>query len=214
MKTRINPMICVIVAIILSCSLSSYGQFALGIRIGYNANKLTTYLDSVKSQFKSGLHFGIWTHIGKRFYFAPELRYSLSGGVFSSESGVSAADWKQRITVGTIDVPLLLGFKIIHSKVITWRFELGPEASFVVNEKVEDMNAVLGPITTGDINSANWFIMAGTGIDFLFMNFDIRYQYGLNSMIRDVTVNNQSFSVDTKNSLIAVSLGFKILGKK
>jgi hypothetical protein len=192
----------------------SFGQFALGIRLGYNGNKLTTDLDSIKSQFNSGFHIGAWTHFGKRLYFAPELLYTLSGGVFTQEGNLSTTGWEQKVTVGTMDIPLLVGFKIIHSKALTWRIELGPEMSFVVNQKIKDVNDITGPIETADINKANWFIMAGTGINVLFLTLDIRYQFGLNQMISDVEQDGLTYAFDTKNSLIAVSLGFKIFGKK
>jgi hypothetical protein len=204
----------VLFAVLLCAAQFSYGQFALGIHIGYNGNKLTTDLDSIKSNFNSGFHVGVYAHIGKRLYFAPELRYMLSGGVFTNEGTVSTTGWKQKVTVGSLDVPLLLGFKIIHSKALTWRIELGPVMSFVVNEKVKDLNSVTGPIETADINTANWFILGGTGIDFLFMNLDVRYQYGFNQLISDVSDGNVSYAFDTQNSLVTVSLGFKILGKK
>jgi hypothetical protein len=188
----------------------SYGQFALGIRLGYNANKLTTNIDSIKSGFNSGFHVGVWSHFGKRLYFAPELLYTLGGGVFSSEGTTEAYQWEQNVRVGSIDIPLLLGFKIIHSKLITWRIEAGPEISFVVNEKVKDMKSFVGPITTSDINKANWYVMAGTGINVLFLALDVRYQYGLNEMISSA----ESLNFNTHGSLIQVSLGFKIFGSK
>jgi hypothetical protein len=214
MKTFSKALFCLMVAIILSGTLPSYGQFALGLRIGYNGNALTTNLDSIKSQFNNGFHVGIWSRIGKRVYFAPEILYTLSGGVFTNEGNVSTTGWKQKINIGSLDVPLLVGFKIIHSKLITWRLEVGPEMSFVVGEKIKDVNSVTGPITSADISKANWYILAGTGIDVLFMSLDIRYQYGLNQMIQDVTQGTSTYSFDTKNSLIAVSLGFKLFGKK
>jgi hypothetical protein len=188
----------------------SFGQFALGVRIGYNASKITTNIDSIKAGFNSGFHVGIWSHFGKRLYFAPELLYTLSGGVFTSEGNVAADQWKQKVTVGSMDVPLLLGFKIIHSKLITWRIEAGPEASFVFNSKVKDENTFTGPLTTSNINTANWYVIGGTGINILFLALDIRYQYGLNDMIKDV--QNQTY--DSKSSLLVVSLGFKIFGAK
>ena len=184
-------------------------QFSLGVKIGYNASKLTTNLDSIKEDFNNGFHVGAWTHIGKRFYFAPEVLYSMSGGVFTKEGNLSTTGWKQKITVGSIDVPLLVGFKIIHSKAITWRIELGPEGSFVVNKKISD-DGLNPPIQTSDINTANWYILGGTGIDFLFLSLDLRYKYGLNQMIKDV----EGMTFDTKNSVVLVSLGFKIFGKK
>ena len=126
----------------------SFGQFALGVRIGYNASKLSTNLDSIKSGFNSGGHVGVWTHFGKRLYFAPELLYTFSGGVFTSEGNVAASQWKENITVGSMEVPLLLGFKIIHTSLFTWRVEAGPEASFVINSKVKNSGTITGPIST------------------------------------------------------------------
>ncbi|MEI7662000.1 MAG: porin family protein [Bacteroidota bacterium] len=140
----------------------TYGQFAAGVKLGYNANKLSTNLDTVKSQFKSGFHVGIWTRFGKRFYVAPELQYTMSGAVFSNEGKLSTNNWKQKITIGSLDIPVILGVKIIHSDVITWRVELGPQASFVVNKKVEDENSVLGPIKESSLSSVGWSVLGGS----------------------------------------------------
>ncbi|MEI7725879.1 MAG: porin family protein [Bacteroidota bacterium] len=193
----------------------SYGQFALGVKLGYNANKLSTNLDTVKSQFNSGFHVGVWTRFGKRLYVAPELQYSMTGAVFTNEGNLSTNNWKQKIKIGSVDIPVLVGFKIIHSDFITWRIELGPQASFNVSKKVEDENSVLGPIKESSLSSMSWYVVGGTGIDILFFKLDVRYQYGLNQLIKDVeTSGSSSASFDTKNQMFVVSLGFKILGKK
>jgi len=151
----------------------SYGQFALGVKLGYNASKLSTDLDSIKSSFNSGFHVGVWTRIGKRLYVAPELQYTLSGTTFTGEGHLSTSDWKQKVTIGSLDIPVLIGFKIIHSDFITWRVELGPEASFVINKKIKDENSLdPGPINEASLNTANWYILAGTGIDILFLKMN------------------------------------------
>ena len=207
--------IVLLIAFALGVSAFSYGQFALGVKLGYNANKLSTNLDTVKTQFNSGFHIGVWTRIGKRFYVAPELQYTMSGSVFTNEGNLSTNNWKQKITIGSLDVPVLVGFKIIHSDFITWRIELGPEASFVVNKKVKDENSVLGPIKESSLSSVNWYVIGGTGIDILFLKLDIRYQYGFNQLIKDVqTSGSTTASFDSKNQMFVVSLGFKIFGKK
>jgi hypothetical protein len=188
----------------------SYGQFAAGVKIGYNANKLTADPDSIKSQFNSGFHVGIWTHFGKRFYVAPALHYSMSGAVFTREGKDETKNWKQKVKIGSLDIPVLVGFKLIHSDLITWRLELGPEASFVINKKVEDENSVTGPIEEASINNMNWYVMGGTGVDVLFLSLDLRYKYGLNNVVGDAG----TYQFDAKNQMFVVSLGFKILGKK
>jgi len=210
-KTQIiMKKILLLFAVILFVANVSFGQFALGVKIGYNANKLSTNLDSIKTQFNSGFHVGIWTHLGKRFYVAPELLYTMSGAVFSEDGKVSTNGWKQKITIGSVDIPVLLGLKIIHSDVLTWRIELGPEASITVNKKVKDENSVIGPITESSLKDVNWNVMAGTGIDVLFLKFDIRYKYGLNKMIDDV----QNWQFDSHNGMFLVSVGVKIFGEK
>jgi len=201
-----------LLALTLLMAEITFGQFALGVKIGYNANKLSTNIDTVKSQFNSGFHVGIWSRFGKRFYVAPELQYSMSGAVFSNEGQLTTNNWKQKIKIGTFDVPVLVGFKIIHSDFLTWRIELGPQVSFVVNKKIEDETSVVGPIKESDFSTANWYILGGTGIDILFLKLDIRYQYGLNQMIKDVESSGNTF--DAKNQMFVISLGFKILGKK
>lgn len=199
-----------LIAVGLLAANITFGQFALGVKLGYNASKLSTNLDSVKASFNSGFHVGVWTHIGKRFYVAPEILYTMSGAVFTEDGKPSATGWKQKITIGSVDIPVMLGFKLIHSDVITWRIELGPEASFTVNKKIKDENSVIGPIQESSLKDVNWYVMGGTGIDVLFLAFDIRYKYGLNKMIQDV----QNWQFDSHNGMFLVSVGFKILGKK
>ena len=193
-----------------TCELS-YGQFALGAKLGYTASKITTDIDSIKSGFNNGFHIGAWARFGKRLYLSPEFLYNMSGSVFTKEGNLSVNNWKQKVKIGSIDIPVLVGFKIIHSDLITWRIELGPEISMAVNKKVEDMDGMTdGPITQDDISSSNYYILAGTGIDVLFLRFDIRYQWGLNEIMQDV----KNYSLSTKNSQLLISAGIKIFGHK
>jgi hypothetical protein len=200
----------ILLFIALFASGLTYGQLALGVKVGYNANKLSTDLDSIKSQVNSGFHIGVYSRIGKRLYVAPELLYSMSGAVFTSEGNLSTNDWKQKIKIGSLDIPVMVGFKIIHSDFLTWRIELGPQASFNISKKVSDETSILGPIQESSLSSMSWYAMGGTGIDMLFLSLDLRYKYGLNKLIEDAG----NYTFDTQNQMFVVSLGFKIIGKK
>ena len=91
---------------------------------------------------------------------------------------------------------------------ITWRVEAGPEVSFLVHKKVtDDINP---KIQTSDLNSANWYVLAGSGIDVLFLAIDIRYKWGLSNVVSDAS----NLAFDSKNNMFLVSVGFKIFGKK
>ena len=187
--------------------------FDFGLKLGYTASKLSTNIDTIKSTMGNGFHVGAFVRIGKRVHLQPEFYYTLSGATFENLGVGTIDDWKQKVTVGTLDVPVLIGFNIIQSKAIKWRIMVGPEASFVVNSKIEDMNPdVTGPIEKANLRTTNWFIQVGTGIDFLFLTLDVRYQAGLNSLINDVTGKNGTvYPVNSKGNLFVVSLGFKII---
>lgn len=195
----------------LFASGESNAQFALGLKLGYTASKLNTDLDSIKSGLSSGFHVGAFARIGKRVHLQPEFYYTLSGATFENLGVNTINDWKQKVTVGTLDIPVLIGFTILDANIVKWRIMVGPQASFVVNSKIEDVS-LTGPIETSDLNTTNWYLQAGTGLDVLFLTLDIRYQSGLNSLINDVTGSNgTTYPVNSKGNVFVVSLGFKIL---
>lgn len=179
-----------------------FAEFTVGIKVGYNASKLSTSLDTISTSFKSGFQVGAFVRIGKRVYFQPEVYYTTQGGVFSS----NLSDWKQNIKLGSLDVPALIGFKIINHDKLNLRILAGPVASFIVNKTIEEAEGVINPITSADINSVNWYIQAGAGLDLWKFTLDVRYQIGLNQLIKDV----QNVSYNTHNNVWVVSLGFKI----
>lgn len=183
-------------------------QFSLGVKAGYNASRLSASYDSVKTQFSNGFHLGAFARIGKRLYFQPELYYAFQGSVFESTlDKTDSSYFKQKLTIGTMDVPLLLGFRIINNKKVNLRLMAGAVASFTVNKKLTDEGGYTDPIEKTDLNSVNWAIQAGAGADLWLLTLDIRYQAGLSNLIDDV----QNWTFNSKNNVWVVSLGFKIL---
>ena len=191
----------------------SFGQFSFGLKLGYNASTLSTDFDDIKSSMNSGFHVGAQFRFGKRLYIQPEAYYTFSGATFTQNVDSIVDGWEQDVRIGTLDIPVLLGYKIVNSKIFKLRIMAGPGVSFLVNSKVKDVS-LTGPIEDSDLNSVNWFAQAGAGIDVLFLTLDIRYQWGLNNMINDVTSavgTTTTYPINSKANLFLVSLGFKIL---
>ena len=84
-----------------------FGQFKLGVLVGYNNSKLTTTIEDVSAGFNSGFHVGAFARIGKKVHLQPEIYYTTQGGVFSSSSN---GGWDRTIKISSLDVPVLLGF--------------------------------------------------------------------------------------------------------
>lgn len=192
----------ILFALVLSSAIV-FGQFTIGPKVGFNASKLSTNLDTVSSNFKSGFQIGLFVRIGKKLYVQPELYYTTQGGVFESNLN----NWQQKVNIGSLDLPLLVGFKMLNAKVVNLRILAGPMASFVVNKSIKEAGGIDGPIKNADLNSINWAIQAGAGLDVLFMTLDVRYQIGLNNLIKEIG----NAAINSKNNVWVISLGFKIL---
>lgn len=202
------------VILLLLISGITFAGLDFGIKVGYNANKLSANIDSVGSQFKSGFQIGAFLRIGGRFYVQPELYYSLQGAKYLFNDPTNTGQWKENVTIGSMDIPVLVGFKFLKSEIFNIRIFAGPVASFVVNKSIkeEGVNNITGPLTKSSIKDANWYIQAGAGVDLLFMSLDIRYQFPLNQTISTVVDSKGiSWNFNSKNQVWVISLGFKIL---
>ena len=196
-----------IAIVILLSATVAFGQFSIGPKIGYNTSKLTTELDSVKSDLSNNFLFGAFVRIGKKIYVQPEVNYLTIGGVF--EDHLSANPFKQEISMKSIEIPVIIGWRMINFGVGNIRILLGPSASIVINKDIKSTEGenYIKPITDADIKDLVWGFNFGAGVDLFMFTLDVRYQMGLNEVISKV----QDFSFNSKNNLFAVSLGWKIL---
>ena len=193
----------ILLLILLTANLG-FAQFKIGPKVGFNLGRLTENMDSVKSMIRGGFQIGAFVRIGNKIYLQPEIYYATQGGIFQGDKKLQ---WKQTVKLSSIDVPVLVGFKFIDMKLVNLRVMLGPVASVLVNKKITlGVNSVAEPLKTSNINDLNWAFQVGAGVDISKLTFDLRYQVGLNDMIKNV--NGYKFS--TRNDVWVFSLGFKI----
>jgi hypothetical protein len=190
-----------LIVFLLSAQILS-AQVELGLKGGYTAARLSADPDTVKTSFGSGFHVGGFARIGKKFFLQPEFCYTLQTDKLTGE----VTGWGQKVTIGSLDIPVLAGYRFLNAKAVKLRVMAGPVASFVVNRNVKELEDVPGPLKGADINNVNWGIQAGAGADILFLTFDIRYQFGLNNLIKEVGTS----SWNSKNSQWIISVGFRI----
>lgn len=189
---------------IISIGFSQIKGFTFGPKIGVNFSKISTNYDSLKNNMKPGFEIGAFVRIGNKLYVQPEVLFKTKGGKFEVE-GVNDVDYKVKLQ--TVDVPIMVGVHLIDLKVMNIRLMLGPVASFVLNKDI-DTGSSTKIMNESDFKDMNWGFQAGIGVDALILTLDVRYELGLNN-IYDNKIGNKT--VDFKNNLWSVTLGFKIL---
>jgi len=169
--------------------------FDLGIKAGYNTSKLSTDLNTIKADSKGGYNFGAFGRFGgEKLYLQPEFLYVVKNEGFSGGSATDAIKMK------SIQVPVLLGLKLIDLKVASIRAFTGPAISFPTGYD-SDHNFKY------NFNNSVWDYQLGAGIDLLMFTLDARYEWGLSKSF-DTTDPSSNFT--SKGNTFTVSLGFKI----
>jgi hypothetical protein len=193
--------------------LSTFAQlpFAIGIKGSINSSKITTDNYSVgnltyanfKSDAKSGYNLGAFARLGTKIYLQPELLYCVRNS--ESHSGSTS----QTLKLKTIQIPVLLGIKVIDLKLASIRAFTGPAMSYVL--KGSDITYANITGSAGDPKNYKnniWDWQLGAGVDVGPIVVDVRYEWGLSNTSGG---NISQVGFVNKGNTLTFSLGFKFI---
>lgn len=214
-----RKLVLIIASVLLGTGLMAQG-LNIGLRGGLTTAKISTNLsENFASDNHLGYQGGAFVRLNfNRLYVQPELIYNLRSTTLDytvgSDIGFDGAGINYEMELGTFDIPVLLGFKMVDTKLFNVRLFVGPEISFSTSKKLnyeyttgeggESGDGDGGPLTLDDFNSSTWYLQAGAGVDVLFLTFDIRYEKGLSDLYNDG-------DLDFKSNVWVFTLGFKII---
>jgi len=212
------------VAVLLLSVSVSYAQVNFGVKAGYSSslgsNDLGSItsgeynLESVNSEVGNGFHAGVFARFGSKLYLQPELLYAMSKND-NTVTGVDAdgnnVSYEKKVKISTVDVPLLLGYKVLDLKMANVRIFAGPKLRFNAGSTLEFKNVVGGGLDASDLQrdakAAKVGLEAGFGVDVLMLALDFRYNLigdMYETKLKNVTIDN------IPASTFVISLGWKI----
>ena len=199
-----------LVAAICLFSSALFAQLASPISIGIHGGLVSTKADTeipnvsgLKDKADNGMMLGAFARINmNKWYIQPELNYvsRKSKIVISGISGMS--DISGDIKTKSIDIPVLLGYKIIKLPIVKVRAFAGPVASFSIDDNFKDF------VTDGvndfspKVKDAVWNAKVGAGVDVWKLTLDVDYEFGLTDVSSEFLKKNKMFNV---------TLGFRLL---
>jgi len=210
--------------LLLSVSFVS-AQLNFGIKAGYNSSLGINDLGSItsgsynfnsaKAELSNGFQAGIFLRMGSKVYIQPELLYTMGKKDYNmsvkDNQNTVIGTFNKNVKVSTVDVPLLLGYKVLDLKVANLRVFAGPKLRFNSGSTLEFNNVTGGGFNVNDlqkdVKAAQLGLEAGFGVDILMLTLDFRYQV-INDMyqtkIQDVTIDK------IPANTFVISLGWKI----
>jgi len=212
-----KKLLSLLTLLFLSAALFAQSPLTLGPKFGLNVSKISQEAGSYTEKSIIGYQGGAFVRLSfGSLYVQPELLFAHKGGKLEADDNphslTDSAGIMNLIKINSIDIPLLVGYKIID---VTDDFNLrvmaGPVISINANKEViievdgteitVDENDPY--ITADDIKGGNWSLLIGGGIDFRRFTVDVRYNIGMANISDKVTLDNLS----TFN----ISFGFKLL---
>jgi hypothetical protein len=191
-----KKLIILIIFAVFALSSHAQGNIEVGLKAGLNSSKISMNLSDYTPQTVNNFQFGAFARFNlNRFYIQPEAYFNSKGGEYIdkiSPATINSFDLK------TIDVPALVGFKVIDKKAYNLHVLAGPVFSLVTSKSVSSQ------LTETAIKNSFFGWQYGVGADFLFITLDVRME-SLGSNLY-ATPN-----FDSKNGTFVISLGFKIL---
>jgi hypothetical protein len=186
-----------ILLVLAAFTLTSKAQdfFDAGIKAGLNTSKISTHISDYSPQTINNYSVGAFVRLNLgRVYLQPEVYYNSKGGEYIDEVNLSTVN---SFDLKAVDVPALVGLKIINQKSFNVRVLAGPVFSFVTDKSVE------GSFSKNLLEDNFFGWQYGAGVDILFLTFDARFQ-----SYSDDIYSSPDF--DTKNGTFVLSLGIKL----
>lgn len=216
----------ILTVFLFSFSTLTYSQLNFGIKAGYNSSLSLsnmssvsngTYdLNSVNSEMWNNFHAGVFGRVFiSSFFIQPEVLYSVNKKEYEiTIQDVNNQDVKldKFLDISTVDIPILLGLRLINLDVINLRVFAGPKFRLLTGSSLEFKNISGGNFNpydlVSDIKKAKVGLELGAGIDILPFVIEARYNIIDNmdeTKLGDVKIANLPAST------FIISVGFKLL---
>ncbi|MCT4614236.1 MAG: PorT family protein [Marinifilaceae bacterium] len=211
-------------------SFSAFSQLSspitLGLHGGFvNTKGSTDYkseidsFDKVKEKADAGYSIGAFVRLNiKKTYIQTGLDY------VSRKSEVKLPDiadkvpnseiLNEAVRVKSLDVPILIGYKLIKLPLIKARVFGGPVASFVIDDNIKKtFNSMTddNESISAKIKTAVWNGKIGVGVDIWKLTLDVDYEFGISGLAKDIKSSQGKITDKIKQNMVNVTIGFKII---
>ncbi|MGD9928769.1 MAG: porin family protein [Mangrovibacterium sp.] len=172
----------------------------LGLKTGFNSSKISTNLDDFDESSVNNYLAGAFLRVNLgKIYLQPEAYFSSKGGKLSEITGSGTTEAVNSFDLKAIDVPVLLGYKLIDKEAFNLRLNAGPVLSFLLEKELNEA-AVMD---VDQLKDHYFGYQYGAGIDLWVLSLDVRMENSFGDIY--------SGRGDEKTQTFLVTLGIKLL---
>lgn len=161
-------------------------NYSFGLRAGANYSNIYGDPETLNREGNVGVTFGAFSRIGGKLYVEPSVYYSLYSSKFEMNNQ------KHEVKFGTLQIPVLIGYKFFERSDLNLHVGVGPEA----NLNLKKPDAVQG----NEYKSFDPRARFNLGVDLKNVTFDLASSYGLGKINK---------SLDQRIGMYSLTVGFK-----
>ena len=190
----------------ITLSVFSEGPLNIGIKFGTNRSKMITNFDNVLDQIVleedvNNYLAGAFVRLNLgRLYLQPEVYFNTKGGIIKPSNQDLVNSASTIFNYQTIDVPALIGIKLINRDLINLRIHGGPVFSYIT---VNSFTTDIANFNTNDLNNQYVGWQLGAGIDIWFLTIDARIENSSN-----ILASTSDYKI--RNRVYLLSAGIKL----
>ncbi|WP_316804288.1 porin family protein [Pedobacter nototheniae] len=188
MKVNKFYLFIAVMAITAGTVKAQNSDVVFGLKAGLNYATLPTSLKGITDKKgKVGYNVGAFARVGNSLYFQPELNYVTFKSSYVYASNTYTPKFHQ------VNLPLMVGYKLINTEALNFRISAGPDVNYTLN-KAE------GP-SGFDYKKLNFGGVINAGVDIGNITIDAKYSRGITKINK---------GLDEKSGLFNLSVGFKL----
>jgi len=188
--------------LLFSGALLAQPIFNAGLKAGLNNSKVTFRTSEFTSESVTRAHFGAFARLGwGMLYIQPEAYYIAKGGRVI-DPDASAIERVTRFDFNNIDVPILLGIRILDGEMANLRAMAGPVFSLMLSKKIEPEDL----LDRQFYNDNYYGFQYGLGVDFRNLFLDARMEHGTSRLYQQPLEG-----INGRNQTFMITFGLKIL---
>jgi opacity protein-like surface antigen len=177
----------------ITCSVETNAQqtssIHIGVKAGTNFTKTSAENSDLTGKYGLGYQVGVMARIDfNRLYLQGETIFNKRKTSYDLKNGNS-----QQLKWNSIDVPVVVGYKIVSSKDFNVRAFAGGVYSYAFNDNISNSKALRDGFKKFD--KFNVGITGGIGVDYKNLTVDLRYETGLTSISKEFKSKPHSFSL-------------------
>lgn len=177
----------------ITCSIETQAQqtpaFHIGVKGGTNFTKTSTESSSLEGKYGFGYQAGVMTRLDiGSLYVQGEALFNKRKTSYDTKDGGSA-----KLTWNAIDLPVVIGYKLVKTDDFNVRVFAGGVYSYAFNNKVSSSQALQEGFKNFD--KSNIGVTGGVGVDYKNFTVDLRYETGLSNISKEFKSKPHSFSL-------------------